>query len=63
MATRSILKEIKIKDRISARRLINALENAGKVREPSITLSRRVSTATEKEIKQMFGAEDRNDRV
>ena len=56
MATRSILKEIKIKDRISARRLINALENAGKVREPSITLSRPVSTATEKEIKQMFGA-------
>ena len=63
MATRSILKEIKIKDRISARRLINALENSGKVREPSITLSRPVSTATEKEIKQMFGAEDRNDRV
>ena len=63
MATRSILKEIKIKDRISARRLINALENAGKFREPSITLSRPVSTATEKEIKQMFGAEDRNDRV
>ena len=63
MATRSILKEIKIKDRISARRLINALENAGKVREPSITLSRPVPTATEKEIKQMFGAEDRNDRV
>ena len=61
MATRSILKEIKIKDRISARRLVNALENAGKVHEPRVALTRPVSTATEKEIKQMFGAEDQND--
>lgn len=63
MATKSILKEIKIKDRISARRLIDALENAGKVREPKVTLSRTVSNATESEIKQMFGAEIRDDRV
>lgn len=61
MATRSILKEITIKDRVSARRFVNAIESAGRVRDPRVTLTRPVSTATEKEIKQMFGAEDQHD--
>ena len=63
MATKSILKEIRIRDRISARRLIAALENAGKIREPNVTLSRTVSNATEEEIKRMFGAKSDHDRV
>jgi len=55
MATKSILKNIDIKDKESAFALINALENAfGKHAQPVIR-SRGFSDASVDDIKKMFG--------
>jgi hypothetical protein len=54
MATKSILKNIVIKDKKSCRSLINALENAkGKTRK-EVVFSRSYRTATEDDIDRIF---------
>ena len=54
MATKSILKNIVIKDKKSCRSLINALENAkGKTRK-EVVFSRGYRTATEDDIDKIF---------
>jgi len=54
MATKSILKTVYIKDSEAARRLANALENASQRTSEPVIYRRSVSTATRKEIREMF---------
>ena len=54
MATKSILKTVYIKDNETAKRLANALENASQKRSDPVNYKRSVSTATRKEIRDMF---------
>lgn len=55
MATKSVLKNVDIKNRKSALALVNALENAkGKHARPVIT-NRFFSDASRDEIRKMFG--------
>lgn len=58
MATKSILKEVQIKDKASARKLVSALENAGNAKSKRVTVSRTVSTATKEDIRRMFGVSE-----
>ena len=61
MATKSILKNISVKDRTSARRLASALENASGKRSQPAQHQRPHSDASRDDIQRMFGG--RNDRV
>ena len=56
MATKSVLKNIDIKSRKSARALVSALENAHGKSAQSVTPARTFSNADRKEIRSMFGA-------
>lgn len=58
MATKSILKNVMIKDRHSARRLVSALENASGKSEKKVTLSRTYSEMGRDEIRAVFGDKD-----
>ena len=60
MATKSVLKTIYIKDAKAANRLILALENAERKSVSDQKSSRKVSTASEDEIRSMFCADDGN---
>lgn len=62
MATKSILKNITIKEKTTSRSLINALENADKKKVKDIEFSRGVRTADKELIQKLFGAE-KNDRI
>lgn len=55
MATKSILKNIVIKDRKSSSSLINALEQAKNKEAKEVNFSRSVYTADDETIKKMFG--------
>ena len=55
MATKSILKSINIKDRKSARSLVNALENASGKHAKDVVRSRSFSDASREDIRKMFG--------
>ena len=57
MATKSILKTVYIKDNETARRLVNALENAANKTDKEVHFKRSASTATREEIKEMFKEE------
>lgn len=54
MATKSILKNISIKNNGSARNLVRALENAGDKRDQQVDLGHSVSEASRAEIRVMF---------
>ncbi|WP_204220831.1 hypothetical protein [Megamonas hypermegale] len=54
MATKSILKNIVIKDKKSCRSLINALENAKGKKRKEVIFSRGYKTATEEDIDKIF---------
>lgn len=55
MATKSILKNVDIKDKRLARSFIYALEKAQSKKTRDIQLSRTCSEATGEEIKKLFG--------
>lgn len=55
MATKSILKNITIKDKATTRSFINALENADKKSEKEVTFTRAVRTADKELIQKLFG--------
>lgn len=59
MATKSILKTIRIKDAKAARGLANALEYAQRQPVKQVTMQHKVSDASRDEIRAMF-ANDRN---
>lgn len=58
MATKSILKSIRVKDRRTAFRLVRALENAEKKGREPVATTRTFSDASREEIRKMFGAEE-----
>ena len=62
MATKSILKNITIKEKVTSRSLINALENADKKKTKNFTFSRGVRVADKELIKKLFG-EEKNDGI
>lgn len=55
MATKSILKTIRIKDAKRAGKFALALENAAGKRARDVTVSRRVTNASRDDIQKMFG--------
>lgn len=61
MATKSILKNVTIKDKRSACLLVSALENASGKRSQPVQHQRPHSDASRDDIRKMFG--DTNDRV
>ena len=54
MATKSILKNISIKDNASARHLADALEHANEKRERAVEINHVVSEASREDIQRMF---------
>lgn len=56
MATKSIYKNIAIKDRHLARGLIRALENAEKKTSREIVISKKHHSASDEEIRKIFGS-------
>lgn len=58
MATKSILKNVTIRDNNSAQRLARALENAGIRRDKAVDMGHAVSEASRDEIRHMFGKKD-----
>lgn len=61
MATKSISKNIVIKDRKLCHNLVSALENAAGKSSKQVELKRQLKTANETEILKIFG--DKNDGV
>lgn len=61
MATKSILKNIDIKDKDTADAFISALENASGKKTKQTKHTRMYSDASRDEIKKMFG--ERNDGI
>lgn len=55
MATKSILKNITIKDQKAANALVSALENASKKSAIEVTYSKSVTKADRQDIKKYFG--------
>ena len=55
MATKSILKDIYIRDKVNAHKLINALENASKKSSKDVTLKKKYSEVRGEDIKKFFG--------
>ena len=55
VATKSVLKNVRIKDRDSALRLVRALENAEGKRSQEVKQTRTFSDASREEIRKMFG--------
>lgn len=56
MATKSILKDINIRDRHSARNLINALETSKTHKGDEIKMTKPVKDIPKDKIKAIFGA-------
>lgn len=56
MATKSILKTVNITDKQSAKKFINALENAQSKVSKEVVYSRTVSEAKGEEIRKIFDA-------
>lgn len=61
MATKSVLKNVMIKDPRAAYRLASALENASGKSEKKVTISRTYSEMGRDEIRAVFG--DKNDGI
>ena len=55
MATKSILKDINVKEKNFGRSLVNALENSKGKHSKDVQLSRTYSEITGEKIKQLFG--------
>lgn len=55
MATKSVLKNVTVRDRQSARRLISALENASGKQSQPVQHQRSHSDASRDDIRKMFG--------
>lgn len=55
MATKSILKDVSIKERRLAHTFIKALENAENVKHTPMQVSRKCSEITGDKIKEFFG--------
>lgn len=55
MATKSILKDVRIKDKNLGRSLANALENASADKSEPVEFKRTPIQVTKEEIKKMFG--------
>lgn len=55
MATKSILKDVNIKERRLAHTFIKALENAENVKHTPVHISRKCSEITGDKIKEFFG--------
>lgn len=55
MATKSILKTVSIRDRRSARALVNALENARGKKDRNMKLASTCHEMSKEEIRQTFG--------
>ena len=55
MATKSMLKNVDIKDKRLARTFVEALENAGAKKYTSVQLSRECTEITVDKIKEFFG--------
>ena len=55
VATKSVLKSVRIKDKTSAYRLVNTLEHAEGKRSKVVMHSRTFSDASRDEIRKMFG--------
>lgn len=56
MATKSILKEINVRDRHSARNLVVALESSEKSKVEEIQMTKSVKEISKDKIKAIFGA-------
>ena len=54
MATKSIYKDVRIKDPSLCRRFVSALENAESDRGKEVVFSKRVTTVKGEDIKKMF---------
>jgi len=54
MSTKSILKNVYIKDPDSARKLVNAMERSQEKQVKPVTVNRAVSEATREEVRVMF---------
>ena len=55
MATKSILKNIRIKDAKAARRLVGAMERSQEKQPRPVVVKRSVSEATREEVRAIFG--------
>lgn len=58
MATSSIYKDINAKDKISIRKLVNALEKSSVSKPNDVVMSRPVSDMSREEIRKLFGGSD-----
>ena len=58
MATKSVLKNIMIKDRRSAHNLVKALEHASGKQSKDVTISRTCKEMNKDDIRKMFGGND-----
>ena len=56
MATKSVLKNVRIKDKKAATRLVSALENAAGKGSQTVKHTRTFSDASREEIRKMFGS-------
>jgi hypothetical protein len=54
MATKSIFKDVKIKDRKLARRFVHALENSENVESRDVLMSKKSADASDDSIKALF---------
>lgn len=59
MATRSILKNVDIRDKKLAKEFINALENSKNKRTKEVVISKTVKTIDASQIKEIFGNAER----
>lgn len=55
MATKSILKDVKIRDKYLGRSLANALENARESKTPPVNFQRAPQCVEKKDVKRFFG--------
>lgn len=55
MATKSILKEVRFKDKALCRGLVSALENAKGKKSKTVVMSRTTSDIKKEDIKRFFG--------
>ena len=58
MATSSIFKVIRAKDKTSIRKLVSALEKSSASKPAEVVMSRPVSDMTKDEIQKLFGGSD-----
>ncbi|MGP1406024.1 hypothetical protein [Filifactor alocis] len=55
MATKSILKNIEIRDKKSAKKFVYALDRAENIKGKSVTFSKQCKDLSTEEIKKVFG--------